>query len=180
MVMDGRGMEGYGLSGWDCTLFLLAGYAKYRRPYVWLRSHPRQQLRSTAGLSTPSDCPLKLVSTQDPPQGAGLIWEIIAELVNLCTHPPPPNPFSLDLRHFECLPLTERFLASGATISFLQKLLIDGDREKPYYSKVVEELWTLTRLHVRALLEVQKLKLREREEEEQREREDDSSLSSNE
>ncbi|XP_059831164.1 uncharacterized protein si:dkey-19b23.7 isoform X4 [Hypanus sabinus] len=91
------------------------------------------------------------------------IWEIVSELVSLCTWPPPSNPFTLDLRHLESLPLTERFLATGALTSFLQKLVIHGDWEQPYHSKVLEDLETLNRLHVKALLEMRRL--RESEEE---------------
>ncbi|XP_059831163.1 uncharacterized protein si:dkey-19b23.7 isoform X3 [Hypanus sabinus] len=52
---------------------------------------------------------------------------------------------------------------NGALTSFLQKLVIHGDWEQPYHSKVLEDLETLNRLHVKALLEMRRL--RESEEE---------------
>ena len=51
-------------------------------------------------------------------------WEIIAELVTICTTPSPPNPFAVDFDYFASLPLPEKFLASGAMVSFLKKVLV--------------------------------------------------------
>ncbi|XP_072905071.1 uncharacterized protein [Hemitrygon akajei] len=144
--------------GPDCTLFLLTGYTTYQQPLVWLRSHHPHLLRSAAGDGADNDIPLRLESTAGWHRNAVQIWEIVSELVSLCTWPPPSNPFTLDLRHLESLPLTERFLATGALTSFLQKLVIHGDWEQPYHSKVLEDLETLNRLHVKALLEMQRLR----------------------
>ncbi|XP_051900712.1 uncharacterized protein si:dkey-19b23.7 [Pristis pectinata] len=130
--------------GADCTLFLLAGYTRYQRPYAWLRSDCQWLLASSASGGATKDIPLKLDSTTNRYRRAVQLWEMVAELVTLCTWPPPSNPFSLDMSHFESLPLTESFLASGAMTSFLHKLVIHGDREQPYHSKVVEELEALT------------------------------------
>ena len=49
--------------------------------------------------------------------------DVIAELVAICTVPSPPNPFAVDFDYFESLPMQERFLASGAMLSFLNNVL---------------------------------------------------------
>ena len=51
------------------------------------------------------------------------VWDIVAELVHICTEPCPPNPFDVDLDYFAALPTAERFLASGAMVGFLRQLL---------------------------------------------------------
>ena len=51
------------------------------------------------------------------------IWDIIAELVRVCTVPAPPNPFAVDFDYFEMLPLPEKLLMSGAVVNFFQRLL---------------------------------------------------------
>ena len=88
-------MAGGAQAGTDETVFLLAGYDKYQRPYVWLRSaSPVLQLSESA-----EDMPLSLKTTERWPQSdppSVTIWEIVAELVSLCVVPAPPNPFELD------------------------------------------------------------------------------------
>ena len=51
------------------------------------------------------------------------IWDIIAELVRVCTVPAPPNPFSIDFDYFETLALPEKLLLSGAVVNLFQRLL---------------------------------------------------------
>uniref|UniRef100_UPI00398F5D16 uncharacterized protein isoform X1 n=2 Tax=Pristiophorus japonicus TaxID=55135 RepID=UPI00398F5D16 len=164
----------------NCTLFLLAGYAKYQSPYVWVRSNHKRLIKATSEDWAAKDSPLKLNSTLEWHQSDVLIWEIVAELVKVCTWPPPPNPFTLDMRYFKSLPLIERFLASGAMANFLQRIVIYGNRDRPYYIKVLQELETLNRFHVKALQQMQRQKLREMEEEAMEEYGNDSSLSNGE
>ena len=52
--------------------------------------------------------------------------DIIAELVEVCTAPCPPNPFEVDFDYFEALPVRERTLATAAMISFMRRLLTTG------------------------------------------------------
>ena len=54
------------------------------------------------------------------------VWDVIAELVHICTSPSPKNPFAVDLDYFEALPVTERVLASAAMISLLRSILASG------------------------------------------------------
>lgn len=49
----------------NCTLFLLAGYVKYGRPYAWIRSN-HERLVSIGGMdSKVKDMPMKLKSITD-------------------------------------------------------------------------------------------------------------------
>ncbi|XP_066578707.1 uncharacterized protein LOC136768408 [Amia ocellicauda] len=170
MLLSNRISEGYLLPAspsdreiavpeMSCTLFLLAGYAKYGRPYAWIRSN-HERLVSIGGTdSLVRDTPLKLRSISDWTAQGNLgtsVWDIMSELVALCTSPPPINPFSVDLRFLGRLPLPERFLVSGALVHFLEKVAVYGNPEEPYYNKVVEDLDALRRLHVRALWDVQR------------------------
>jgi hypothetical protein len=69
------------------------------------------------------------------------VWDIIAELVAICTIPAPKDPFAVDYSYFDTLPLAESVLATGAMVNFLQKVLETGDHlyntksEQPKYQK---------------------------------------------
>ena len=63
------------------------------------------------------------------------LWDIIAELVKLCTYPAPLNPFAVDYSYFDELPLNERVLATGAMVNFLQKVITYQTKDKPYTAK---------------------------------------------
>ncbi|KAI1898826.1 hypothetical protein AGOR_G00076350 [Albula goreensis] len=139
----------------NCTLFLLAGYAKYGRPYAWIRSNHERLVNIGGTDSMVRDTPMKLKSITDWGSQGTRVWDVVSELVCLCTIPPPANPFALDMRYLQTLPLSERFLVSGALINFLEILVVQCSQEEPFYSKVVEEMDPLRRLHVQALWEVQ-------------------------
>ncbi|KAG9346356.1 hypothetical protein JZ751_006667 [Albula glossodonta] len=139
----------------NCTLFLLAGYAKYGRPYAWIRSNHERLVNIGGTDSMVRDTPMKLKSITDWGSQGTRVWDVVSELVCLCTIPPPANPFALDMRYLQTLPLSERFLVSGALINFLEMLVVQCSQEEPFYSKVVEEMDPLRRLHVQALWEVQ-------------------------
>ena len=55
------------------------------------------------------------------------VWDVIAELVAICTIPAPKDPFAVDFSYFDTLPLAESVLATGAMVNFLQKVLETGD-----------------------------------------------------
>ncbi|KAJ3585771.1 hypothetical protein NHX12_014489 [Muraenolepis orangiensis] len=140
----------------NCTLFLLAGYAKYGRPYAWIRSN-HERLVSIGGVdSMVKDTPLKLKSITDWQTQEVRIWDVVNELVCLCTTPSPSNPFALDMRYVQTLPLPERFLATGALLNFLEAYVVHGNKDELHYDRVVEEVKPLRRLHVQSLLEWQK------------------------
>ncbi|XP_059891569.1 uncharacterized protein si:dkey-19b23.7 [Gadus macrocephalus] len=140
----------------NCTLFLLAGYAKYGRPYAWIRSN-HERLVNIGGVdSMVRDTPMKLRSITDWQTQEVRIWDVVNELVGLCTNPSPSNPFALDVRYVQNLPLPERFLVSGALLNFLETYVVHGNKDELHYDRVVEEVKPLRRLHVQSLLEWQK------------------------
>lgn len=61
------------------------------------------------------------------------VWDVVNESVSLCTMLPPDNPFSLDMRYLQTLPLPERFLATGTLLNFLEMIVVQGHRKKPFY-----------------------------------------------
>lgn len=63
------------------------------------------------------------------------VWDVVSELVCLCTIPSPSNPFALDMRYLKSLPLTERFLVSGALLNFLESYAVHGNRDELHYNK---------------------------------------------
>ncbi|XP_027894781.1 uncharacterized protein LOC114157818 [Xiphophorus couchianus] len=144
----------------NCTLFLLAGYVKYGRPYAWIRSN-HERLVSIGGMdSMVKDTPMKLKSITDWQTRGIRVWDIVSELVCLCSVPSPSNPLALDMRYIKTLPLHDRFLVTGALLGFLETYLIYGNRDELHYDKVVEEVKPLRRLHFQALLELQRLRER--------------------
>lgn len=105
------------------TVFLLAGYELYQRPYVWVRQPLAsccpvlseltirgccRQLRSTSTVLSLSesaeDMPLTLETTERWPHADShiTIWEMVAELVALCVTPTPTNPFEIAVETLEC------------------------------------------------------------------------------
>ncbi|CAL8327676.1 unnamed protein product [Lota lota] len=140
----------------NCTLFLLAGYAKYGRPYAWIRSN-HERLVNIGGVdSMVRDTPMKLKSVTDWQTQEVRIWDVVNELVCLCTNPSPSNPFALDVRYVQNLPLPERFLVTGALLNFLETYVVHGNKDELHYDRVVEEVKALRRLHVQSLLQWQK------------------------
>ncbi|XP_047453697.1 uncharacterized protein si:dkey-19b23.7 [Mugil cephalus] len=142
----------------NCTLFLLAGYVKYGRPYAWIRSNHERLVNIGGTDSMVKDTPMKLKSISDWQTRGIRVWDVVSELVCLCTVPSPSNPFALDMRYIKSLPLPERFLVTGALLNFLELYVVYGNRDELHYDKVVEEVKPLRRLHVQSLLELQRLR----------------------
>lgn len=63
------------------------------------------------------------------------VWDVVSELVTLCTVPSPSNPFALDMRYIKNLPLPDRFLATGALLHFLETYVVYGNRDELHYDK---------------------------------------------
>jgi len=66
------------------------------------------------------------------------VWDVLAELIETCTSPSPPNPFAVDFDYFQALHLPERALASGAMASFLQQVVASGPHP---YDRKSNHLW---------------------------------------
>ncbi|XP_017291613.1 uncharacterized protein si:dkey-19b23.7 isoform X2 [Kryptolebias marmoratus] len=142
----------------NCTLFLLAGYVKYGRPHAWIRSNHERLVSIGGADSMVKDTPMKLKSVADWQTRSVHVWDVVSELVSLCTVPSPSNPFALDMRYVQGLPLPDRFLVTGALLNFLETYVVYGNRDELHYNKVVEEVKPLRRLHVQSMLELQRLR----------------------
>ncbi|XP_070538099.1 uncharacterized protein [Ptychodera flava] len=134
----------------NSTLFLVAGYARYGCPYVWVRSNHERLVKLSGDDSFTKDSPLKIKSTTTWLEKDTKIWDIIAELVKIATLPSPRNPFAVDMEYFDQLPFMERILATGAMVNFLQKVL-DYHPDKPYIGLVSEDLAEVTKKHFKEL-----------------------------
>lgn len=140
----------------DTTLFLIAGYARYSCPYAWVRSNHQRLIRLTNDSTQEKDSPLRLKTTNNWNKQDVHIWDIIAELIKLCTYPSPVNPFELDFDYFPTLSLQDQVISTGAMVNCLQQIVLYTQDEKVYSGKVLEELQIITKLHFQALQELVK------------------------
>ncbi|XP_065840493.1 uncharacterized protein [Oscarella lobularis] len=129
----------------DLTMFLIAGYSRYNCPYVWVRSNHERLVRLSGETPSAKDNPLKLDSTSRWSEEDIKIWDIVAELVSICTMPAPKNPFAVDIEYFQSLPLAESVLATGAMANFLRTVL--AHKEHFYDAKMFEDLTMVTQKH---------------------------------
>ncbi|KAL1916299.1 uncharacterized protein VTP21DRAFT_5916 [Calcarisporiella thermophila] len=136
------------------TNFLIAAYARYRRPYVWLRSNQDQQRlhSSTSSIDTEEDCPLELDTVINWKTKDIKLWDIVAELLKLTLSPPPINPFTVDHTFFDNLPLEEAVVATGSMINFLSTLYL---QQYSFSDKIFDDLRLLHARHYTLLDELQ-------------------------
>lgn len=144
------------IGGENTTLFLIAGYARYCCPYVWVRSNHKRLIKLIGDSANDKDSPLRLKTTMTWKDSDYNIWDIVAELVKLCCYPAPINPYEIDFDYFDSLTLPEQVLGTAAMCNFLQKVFINVPDDKPYIGQVFEEIQHLTKLHFGALQKVVK------------------------
>ncbi|KAI9593332.1 hypothetical protein BDF19DRAFT_166668 [Syncephalis fuscata] len=107
------------------TVFLIAAYARYKCPYVWLRSNQDRLLETQDSDPTiSSDAPIRLDSVTNWRHRDIQLVDIIAEITQQTLDPPPENPFAVDHSFFESQPLEESMLLTGAMVDFLQRLCL--------------------------------------------------------
>jgi len=140
----------------DCTLFLIAGYARYSCPYVWVRSNHERLLQMAGEVDSDRDSPLRLKSTARWKDGDVHLLDILAELVKLTTYPAPRDPFEVDLDYFRSLVQPDALLASAAMLACLQKIVIGTADAKPYAGKVSESFHHVSKLHFGFLTQLTK------------------------
>lgn len=133
------------------TLFLIAGYARYSCPYVWVRSNHQRLMKMSRASDEGKDNPLRLKSTARWKDGDTHIWDMIAELVKLCMYPMPRNPFEVDTDYFRSLSTQQQLLSSAAMMVCLQKIILHTSDDRPYAGKVLEDLQIVSRIHYSAL-----------------------------
>jgi len=106
------------------TTFLIGSYAKYKCPYVWIRTlHPRLlHLSSSKDSNFDKDLPMKLETTSNWKTQNIKIWNIVAELVNLVI-PGVENAFEIDQIYLRSQPKMSKVLNLGALAQFLKKNL---------------------------------------------------------
>ncbi|BFZ00492.1 hypothetical protein BsWGS_03531 [Bradybaena similaris] len=131
----------------DVTVLLIAGYARYSCPYVWVRTNHQRLLQLSNRVDVARDTPLRLASTTSWREGDVHVTDIVAEVVGLCTHPAPWNPFDIDLQYFQSLSQPDQFLGSAAMMACLQKIVIHTSESKPYSAKVFDDLQHITQFH---------------------------------
>ncbi|KAG1447843.1 hypothetical protein G6F46_010778 [Rhizopus delemar] len=117
-------------------LFLITGYAKYRCPYVWLRSHQEQLLPSGQ-----ADNPLQLIKTDEWKTKEVGLWEIVAEIM-ACTMQ-VENPFEIDFGFLHHLPPPEALLLTSALVPFLETIYVEAGPEMSFVDKVGEDIQQL-------------------------------------
>eukprot|EP00158_Paraphelidium_tribonemae_P003649 Partr_v1_DN26279_c2_g1_i2_m48475 putative NA len=117
------------------TAFLIAGYVRYERPYVWIRSHHYRLLRKvdgepiSPGLDQPPslDDPMKLQSVKDWKEKDIRVWDIVDEVLQVSAGTPLANPFAINHDYYNLNSLPVSVIQTGAMISFLKRLLSNGN-----------------------------------------------------
>ncbi|KAI8074333.1 uncharacterized protein B0P05DRAFT_548154 [Gilbertella persicaria] len=124
-------------------VFLIAGYAMYRCPYVWLRSHQKEYLRTQ---TDKDDHPLHLKKTMEWKNSNVSLWEIVTEILSMTTK--PDNPFELDLAYIDNLPLEEAILLTSSLLCFLENVWIQADPSVIFMDKVYHDIQWLQSKHL--------------------------------
>ncbi|KAI8379383.1 uncharacterized protein BYT42DRAFT_545746 [Radiomyces spectabilis] len=132
-------------------VFLIAGYARYRCPYVWLRTQQDSFLDNDSEAGETADNPLHLKSTMDWKVKDIALWEIVWELISMVTETTISNPFKVDFAYLDRLPEKERILCSGALLSFLQQIWIQSEPSLPFIDEVYQDIATLHNKHMTLL-----------------------------
>ncbi|ORY03524.1 hypothetical protein K493DRAFT_404960 [Basidiobolus meristosporus CBS 931.73] len=144
------------------TAFLIAGYARYKRPYVWLRSNHKELLKLEIDSTSNKDAdnPLKLDSIAQWKANEVKVWDVIAEIVTLTQDPAPINPFAINHDFFDSLPVEECVFATGALISVLQKIYLSN---VPYADQVMSDIQQLHQRHFTDFGELVELQLMQKQ-----------------
>ncbi|KAF9353279.1 hypothetical protein BGX34_011656 [Mortierella sp. NVP85] len=125
--------------------FLIAGYPRYKCPYVWLRSNHKQLIQNNnSDQKIEANDPLKLLTISAWRTDDVRLWDIMAEIITLTLSPSPINPFRINHAYFETLPLEECVVATGAMMDFLQRVYM---KDTPYTDAVYSDIKHLQKLH---------------------------------
>ena len=135
------------------TTFLVGAYAKYDRPYAWVRSGA---LDSVADDAAEQDTPLDLECTKRWEEGAHRAWDVVEELVRMRVFPAPANAFEVDHVALRNTPRDDRYLITGALVAFLRDVAADegaaaaarrGESGGLFDAAVTRDLEKLVRRH---------------------------------
>ncbi|KAJ2732272.1 hypothetical protein IW152_003947, partial [Coemansia sp. BCRC 34962] len=104
--------------------FLVAGYPRYKCPYVWLRTdHQRLIIPAEEGQDVEKDVPLKLESIDCWRLYDIRPWDVMVEVICTAVVPPPENPFAVDYTYFDKITIEERVVLTGALLEFLRRVI---------------------------------------------------------
>ncbi|KAF9583184.1 hypothetical protein BGW38_010070, partial [Lunasporangiospora selenospora] len=120
--------------------FLIAGYPRYKCPYVWLRSNHKKLIQNSHEQKIDANDPLKLSTISSWRTNDVRLWDIIAEIITFSLSPSPVNPFRINHAYFAGLPLEECVVATGAMMGFLQKVYM---KDTPYTDADIKQLQRL-------------------------------------
>ncbi|KAG0205495.1 hypothetical protein BGX28_002931 [Mortierella sp. GBA30] len=124
--------------------FLIAGYPRYKCPYVWLRSNHKRLIQNNHDQKFETNDPLKLSAISSWRTDDIRLWDIMAEIITLTLSPSPINPFRINHSYFDTLPLEECVVATGAMLDFLQRVYM---KDTPYTEAVYADIKYLQKLH---------------------------------
>jgi len=135
----------------DEAVFLIGGYARYKRPYVWLRSHHDNLLSPQQNIAKREDIPISLKSIAAWPNHYAKVWEVISEIVYQISST-PQNPFEVDFAQLEHLPNIRRVLVTGGLINFLRNVYKRlAITHSPVLHYVNDDIQRLLKLHFESL-----------------------------
>ncbi|KAI8810890.1 hypothetical protein BJ742DRAFT_799117 [Cladochytrium replicatum] len=126
------------------TAILIAGYARYGRPFVWIRSNHRTLMKVQEGGIVDEDLPLKLRSTDNWCTSDIKIFDVVEDIVTLFNESASVNPFAVDHGFFHKLSLNERTVTSGAMVDFLLRTF---NRNSKFASEVLKDIHLLLECH---------------------------------
>ncbi|KAJ2698619.1 hypothetical protein H4R19_005584, partial [Coemansia spiralis] len=101
--------------------FLIAGYQRYRCPYVWLRTDHERLVEVEEGQGLDKDAPVLLNTINCWRYYDIRPWDVIVEIICYTLDPWPENPFAIDYAYFDKLTVEERVVATGAMLEFLRR-----------------------------------------------------------
>ncbi|KAI8323349.1 hypothetical protein GQ54DRAFT_296787 [Martensiomyces pterosporus] len=126
--------------------FLIAGYPRYRCPYVWLRTDHNSLIALGPNQKMEKDVPLKLESVDCWRQFDIRPWDVLVEVICTVLSPPPENPFAVDYAYFDKITIEERVVLTGAMLEFLRRVYL---RHYFFSDIVLSDIRQLQRMHFR-------------------------------
>eukprot|EP00730_Choanoeca_flexa_P000524 TRINITY_DN10232_c0_g1_i2.p1 TRINITY_DN10232_c0_g1~~TRINITY_DN10232_c0_g1_i2.p1 ORF type:complete len:258 (+),score=20.19 TRINITY_DN10232_c0_g1_i2:513-1286(+) len=132
------------------TSFLIAAYAKYSCPYVWIRTNHDRIVKLSGSPSTSKDKPLRLQTTANWLEQDLHLWDILEELIAICIHPRPMNPFALDEAYLETLAGPSGIIRSGALLNFLHAIRLHNP-SSAYSDSINEDHERVLQHHLKLL-----------------------------
>ncbi|KAL0080887.1 hypothetical protein J3Q64DRAFT_1200265 [Phycomyces blakesleeanus] len=131
----------------DRTVFLIAGYARYRCPYVWLRSHHALLAQEQDDEIVNTDNPLRLETTVAWKTKEVALWEIVQEIISMTVDPCPENPFEISMEIFDSLDAEQSIMLSASLLVFLKELWLQSEPDVPFVNQVFKDINTLEKRH---------------------------------